>query len=189
MHLRRRYWPSLFRGKRLWLLTCRLLNLRPSCFRGTSGDIGSARLRKCCCSCASSRLAPKRTSVYGLDRFRLWQVLVFLAGRDPHDLDGVADHVGGALLASGSTRHIKRPTVWRSLACTSRHWWACSSTPEETPHQSLSKGGLSSLSSGRTKCIPTARNSSCWLRPVLSGKHMGAEPSGREPCQAPRISK
>jgi hypothetical protein len=33
------------------------------------------------------------------------EFLVFLAGRDPHHLDGVADHVGGALLTSGSARH------------------------------------------------------------------------------------
>ena len=32
-------------------------------------------------------------------------VLGFLAGRDPHDLDGSADHVSGALLASGSAWH------------------------------------------------------------------------------------
>jgi hypothetical protein len=29
----------------------------------------------------------------------------FLAGRDPHDADGVADHVGGALLAARASRH------------------------------------------------------------------------------------
>jgi len=32
-------------------------------------------------------------------------ILGFLAGRNPHDLDGVADHVGGALLAAGASRH------------------------------------------------------------------------------------
>jgi len=34
-----------------------------------------------------------------------FEFLGFFAGRDPHDLDGVADHVGGALLTSGSARH------------------------------------------------------------------------------------
>jgi hypothetical protein len=29
------------------------------------------------------------------------KLLGLLDGRDPHDLDGIADHVGGALLASG----------------------------------------------------------------------------------------
>jgi hypothetical protein len=34
------------------------------------------------------------------------KVLGFLARGDAHDLDGVADHVGGALLAFGSARHL-----------------------------------------------------------------------------------
>jgi hypothetical protein len=35
-----------------------------------------------------------------------FQFLGFLAGGDPHNLDGVADHVGGPLLASVSVRHF-----------------------------------------------------------------------------------
>ena len=34
------------------------------------------------------------------------KVLGFLARGDAHDLDGVADHVGGALLAFGPARHL-----------------------------------------------------------------------------------
>jgi hypothetical protein len=33
------------------------------------------------------------------------EVLLLLAGEDAHHLDGVADHVGGALLAFRSARH------------------------------------------------------------------------------------
>src|SRR4051794_24009228 len=35
----------------------------------------------------------------------VFQFLGFLAGRDSHHLDGIADHVGGALLASGASWH------------------------------------------------------------------------------------
>jgi hypothetical protein len=38
-----------------------------------------------------------------LDRI---DVFGFLAGCNPHDLDGVADHVGGALLAARASRHL-----------------------------------------------------------------------------------
>ncbi|HWX28302.1 MAG TPA: hypothetical protein VNZ53_12820, partial [Steroidobacteraceae bacterium] len=34
-----------------------------------------------------------------------FQLFGFLAGRDAHDLDRIADRVGGALLASGSAWH------------------------------------------------------------------------------------
>jgi len=40
--------------------------------------------------------------------------LLNLAGRDPHDLDGVADHVGGTLLALGSAGHVLSP--WQFIA-------------------------------------------------------------------------
>jgi hypothetical protein len=36
-----------------------------------------------------------------------------LAGRDPHDVDGIADHVSGAALASGTLSH--RTTSSRNL--------------------------------------------------------------------------
>ena len=45
------------------------------------------------------------TEVYGFRTFLL-PFLLNLAGRDPHDLDGVADHVGGTLLALGSAGHV-----------------------------------------------------------------------------------
>jgi hypothetical protein len=35
--------------------------------------------------------------------FSGFQLLGFLAGRDSHDLDAHADHVGGALLPSGAS--------------------------------------------------------------------------------------
>jgi hypothetical protein len=35
-------------------------------------------------------------------RFDRINIVGFLAGRDPHDADGVADHVGGALLTLGT---------------------------------------------------------------------------------------
>src|SRR5260370_7472622 len=34
-----------------------------------------------------------------------------LLGRDPHDVDGVADHVAGAALAFGASGHILYPCV------------------------------------------------------------------------------
>src|ERR1043166_6395302 len=38
-----------------------------------------------------------------------------LAGRDAHDLDRHADHVSGALLASGTARHLQpAPSLWVS---------------------------------------------------------------------------
>jgi hypothetical protein len=51
-------------------------------------------------------LPAPRTQLGGsaLDAIR-FQFLGFLAGCDPHDLDGVADHVGAALLASGTSWH------------------------------------------------------------------------------------
>src|SRR4029079_11670229 len=51
------------------------------------------------------------------------EVLFLLPGQDAHDLDGVADHVGGALLAFGSLGHsMSHPAfrVWRGTACTPR---------------------------------------------------------------------
>src|ERR1700731_3134667 len=41
-----------------------------------------------------------------LDPLRLQQFFGFLAGHDAHDLDGSADHVGGALLASRAAQHL-----------------------------------------------------------------------------------
>ena len=38
-------------------------------------------------------------------RFDRIDIIGFLAGRDPHDADGVADYVGGALLSLGAARH------------------------------------------------------------------------------------
>ena len=38
----------------------------------------------------------------------------FLAGRDAHDFDGVADHIGGAPLAFRAGRHRACPTLIRS---------------------------------------------------------------------------
>src|SRR5690242_7952596 len=43
-------------------------------------------------------------------------VLRLLAGRDAHDFDGVADHVGGALLAFGASRH-RRPSLPTQTLC------------------------------------------------------------------------
>ena len=46
------------------------------------------------------------------------EVLLLLPGGDAHDLDGVADHVGGALLAFGSLRHGSHSTLRRNnLEC------------------------------------------------------------------------
>jgi hypothetical protein len=38
--------------------------------------------------------------------YRIRQFLGFFAGRDPHDFHRCADHVGGALLAAGTSGHI-----------------------------------------------------------------------------------
>jgi hypothetical protein len=45
-------------------------------------------------------------------------VLGDLAGRDPHDVDGVADHVAGAALAFGASGHYwpRRSWSWMSLS-------------------------------------------------------------------------
>jgi hypothetical protein len=64
--------------------------------------------------CRSRFTAP--APEFGSRRFcRIGQFFEFLAGRDPHDLDGVADHVGGALLASGAARHqlLLELIVWQ----------------------------------------------------------------------------
>src|SRR6266498_506647 len=37
------------------------------------------------------------------------QVIGDLVGRDPHEVDGVADHVGGTALAFGTSGHILLP--------------------------------------------------------------------------------
>ena len=56
-----------------------------------------------------------------LDSGRIFAVIVkffrFLAGRDPHDLDGVSDHVGGALLPLGPLRHLTSHLVGQSHRC------------------------------------------------------------------------
>src|SRR5271169_6224970 len=51
-------------------------------------------------------------------RPRIWVVshFGFLAGRDPHNLDRVADHVGGAVLASRTFKHQPRSPLLASYA-------------------------------------------------------------------------
>jgi hypothetical protein len=56
------------------------------------------------CHLRRPRLAPTAPE-FGGGALSAVHVLGFLAGRDPHDLDGSADHVSGALLASGSAWH------------------------------------------------------------------------------------
>ena len=46
-----------------------------------------------------------------------FQFLDFLAGRDPHDLDGVADHIGGALFASEAAGHPRSSSARNSPVC------------------------------------------------------------------------
>jgi hypothetical protein len=46
-------------------------------------------------------------------RFDQIDFLNFLADRDPHDADSVADHVGRALLTAGGTRRYCAP-LWLS---------------------------------------------------------------------------
>jgi hypothetical protein len=56
---------------------------------------------------ALSRPAPE----FGRRGFHMIDFFGLLAGRDPHDFDGVADHVGRALLASGAAGHPRSPPL------------------------------------------------------------------------------
>jgi hypothetical protein len=73
---------------------CLLRNLSPLCRR---------HLRR------PSLLAPRTQLGGGALSAGGFQLLGFLAGRNPHDFHGVADHVSGALLASGSAGHLESP--------------------------------------------------------------------------------
>lgn len=60
-----------------------------------------------------TRLATLKASTatrIGGDRIFGVEFLGFLAGRNPHDLDGIADHAGGPLLASEPARR-QRPSI------------------------------------------------------------------------------
>ena len=74
------------------------LMLSPPLRRRLLGDFGPAFWCQLLApSCPTS--APERLSRCIFTRIA--RVLLKLASRNPHDLDGVADHVGRALLASG----------------------------------------------------------------------------------------
>jgi hypothetical protein len=74
----------------------------PSCGCSLFSYLPTLLLRHSCSSgfsASASRLGGSALDVIG------FEFLSFFAGRYPHDLDGVADYVGRALLAPGSTRH------------------------------------------------------------------------------------
>jgi hypothetical protein len=52
--------------------------------------------------------AGERVRLTDASQFGDGQRLGFLAGRDPHDLDGIADDIGGALLAFGPLGMARR---------------------------------------------------------------------------------
>lgn len=93
--------------------------LRPSFSRRLTGNLASLfwgqLLRPCSRALAAHSLGGFVLAVVSLG------VFVGLTRRDLHDADGVADHVGGALLAFRSCRHVSSdqclafsmPEMWR----------------------------------------------------------------------------
>jgi hypothetical protein len=55
-------------------------------------------LRRACFPTPAAKLCRRRFDRIG--------IVGFLAGRDPHDADGVADHVSGAFLSARASRHL-----------------------------------------------------------------------------------
>ena len=78
----------------------------PARFCSLPRDVGALFLRQA----RRPRLAAQAPKLGGgtlnARRFR------FLAGRDPHHLYGVADHVGGALLSARAFRHCDFQDAW-----------------------------------------------------------------------------
>jgi hypothetical protein len=72
---------------------------RPPRVRGLLRDCRSTRWRQLLRSrCSAFEAAP--TSVFGS------RIVLNLTRGDPHDVDRIADHVGGALLAFGASGNI-----------------------------------------------------------------------------------
>ncbi len=70
-----------------------------------AGDLLTRRLTKLFGACLASLLTAQSTNFYGRGFFIFW-LIVDLPRRDPHDVDGVADHVGGALLAFAASSSL-----------------------------------------------------------------------------------
>jgi hypothetical protein len=68
-------------------------------FAGGSSTLFHGHLRRASFPASRAQLGGGAFGAVG------FQFFGFLAGRDPHDLDGIADHVGWALLASRPPRH------------------------------------------------------------------------------------
>jgi hypothetical protein len=88
----------------------------PSCVSSLPGDLPATFFRQS----IGSRLAtfsPKGNGGWILSlRLGCRHILGNLAGRDPHDVYGVADHVAGATLTFGASRHrytFLIDTAWR----------------------------------------------------------------------------
>jgi hypothetical protein len=80
-----------------------LLHRFAAAFLAISARCSGVSLRALSCPAQLSELLSRR------QRWRLLPVLWLIAGRDPHDLYGAADHVGGTALASRILGHVGLP--------------------------------------------------------------------------------
>ena len=76
--------------------------IRPPRSGGFSGNLCTAFWGQLSCS---HRTALEATLSGVLFALRCRSIFLSLPRRDPHNVDGVADHVGGALLAFGASGH------------------------------------------------------------------------------------